>query len=148
MTKDDLAGYLKEHKRGEIHLTFLNDAISRILRVGLKNDELDLFKDSLMYFDKDKREHCIDEEKNLFPALSKIIPNNSIYEMKYEHEKIDESLRNIMSMTQTIEQLEQTNLFMVKLKVEVRSFIHLLSNHIAKENQYLELIKNKEVLFR
>ncbi|MGE5411709.1 MAG: hemerythrin domain-containing protein [Clostridiales bacterium] len=148
MTKDDLSGYLKEHKRGEIHLTFLNDAISRILRLGLKNDELDLFKDSLMYFDIDKRVHCVDEEKNLYPTLSKIIPHNNIYEMKYEHEKIDESLRNIKSMTQTIEQLSQTNLLMVKLKVEVRSFINLLSNHIAKENQYMELIKNKEALFR
>ncbi|MDP4192290.1 MAG: hemerythrin domain-containing protein [Bacteroidota bacterium] len=148
MTKDDLVGYIKEHKRGQIHLIFLNDAISRILRVGLNNDELDLFKDSLMYFDTDKRVHCLDEEKNLYPALSKIIPQNSICEMKYEHEKIDESLRNIKSITQTIEQLVQANLLVVKLKVEVRSFINLLSDHIAKENQYLELIKNKEALFR
>ncbi|MDP4176442.1 MAG: hemerythrin domain-containing protein [Bacteroidota bacterium] len=148
MTKDDLVGYIKEHKRGQIHLIFLNDAISRILRVGLNNDELDLFKDSLMYFDTDKRVHCLDEEKNLYPALSKIIPQNSICEMKYEHEKIDESLRNIKSITQTIEQLVQANLLVVKLKVEVRSFINLLSDHIAKENQYLELIKNKETLFR
>ncbi|MDP4197392.1 MAG: hemerythrin domain-containing protein [Bacteroidota bacterium] len=148
MTKDDLVGYIKEHKRGQIHLIFLNDAISRILRVGLNNDELDLFKDSLMYFDTDKRVHCLDEEKNLYPALSKIIPQNSICEMKYEHEKIDESLRNIKSITQTIEQLVQANLLVVKLKVEVRSFINLLSDHIAKENKYLELIKNKEALFR
>lgn len=146
--KDIVSKYLKEHDRGNIQLTFFNDAVNRIIRSGFDREDFEILKSSVHYFETEIKAHCRSEELSLYPVLSSVIAPGDIFEMKYEHEKIDEALLRLRSHLQIIEEPGPSEPLLVKLKVDARGFVQLLSNHIRKEDEYFFLLAKKTLTGR
>lgn len=135
---------MKEHERERVHLTFLGDAVNRLLR-GFNTDDLEMLKSSLSYLDSEVRDHCRREEMSVYPKLLAVVSQTEIFEMKYEHEKIDESLTKLGMIIQNFNDLSLRDINMVKLKVDAKNFVQLLTSHIGKEDSYF-LLMAKRVL--
>lgn len=138
--KQKFAKILLEHDRGIIHLTFLNDAVDRIMTHGINNHDYKILNNSIDFLRKDLHEHCKNEEEEIYPDLSGHITEEIILEMKSEHQLISSLIDELKIFLYEIERKQNGKALMTILKAKSKLLIEVLSNHIKKENILLHRI--------
>lgn len=138
--KRKIAGYVSEHEHGLVHLTFLRDAIARIVRNGKNDDDLKIVDDAYSFLVSDLMTHCAKEETELYPLFKDLLSPGVISKLTDEHTLINLSLiqfRNALSAWKTNNDSSKQ---IIKLKEESDLFIELMHTHIKEENNLLQLL--------
>lgn len=138
--KQKFAKLLLEHNRGLMHLTFLNDAVNRIMTNGINDHDHKILNDSIEFLSSDLKEHCQKEENEVYPDLVKHTSDEMIFEMTEEHKLIFKLLDELNIFLKEMDYNQTGKTLLTILKVKSRLLVEILSDHIKKENNILHKI--------
>lgn len=127
---------LKEHERGLIYLTFLNDASDRITTNGFNESDLEILIFTVEFLSTDLAEHYTHEE-NLYPVISRHTGEGIICEIINEHKLIMTLLGELAAYISILQKHSYDDNSASLLKLKVKSVYDLLTAHIKKENNLL-----------
>jgi len=132
-----ISRYVSEHEHGMVHLTFLRDAIARVIQKGSNAEDLRVIEDSVSFLSDDLIEHCAKEESELYPLLKDRIAPGIIWKLSEEHNLINIKLIEFQKTVEVLKDCKCDGVQIVKLKEDTDSFIDLLYTHIKEENNLL-----------
>lgn len=135
-----ISRYVSEHEHGLVHLTFLRDAIARIINKGSNDQDLKMVQDSLAFLAGDLVEHCKKEESELYPLMKDLIAPEILWKLCEEHDIINSKLIEIQIILETLKNSESNVQQKHKVKAESDSFIDLLYTHIKEENNLMNTV--------
>lgn len=138
--KRKIAGYVSEHEHGLVHLTFLRDAIARIVRNGKNDDDLKIVDDAYSFLVSDLMTHCAKEEIELYPLFINLLSPGVTRKLTDEHILINLSLIQFRNALSVLKNTDGDPKQFIKLKEESDSFIELMHSHIKEENNLLQLL--------
>ncbi len=128
--------FYKEHARGILYLNFLGDALNRMQLNGYNFYDAKLSSDVSKSLNELLKEHCSDEEKNLFPGIKNKIKLN-VKEFYSDHSKIKNEADLLRSI---IEKLNSTGESLNSAIAKTRALRNLIEDHFNKENELMNSI--------
>lgn len=138
--KRKIAGYVSEHEHGLVHLTFMRDAISRLVHNGRNDDDIKIVDDAYSFLASDLMTHCAKEETELYPLFKDLMSQAVTRKLIDEHILINLSLIQFRNALAVLKSNNGDSKQIIKLKEESDSFIDLLHSHIKEENNLLQLL--------
>lgn len=135
--KQKFAKLLLEHDRGLMHLTFLNDAVDRIMSHGMNDHDMKILNDSIDFMFKDLKVHCRSEEEEMYPDMLKYTSEDHVIEMAGEHLLIWKLIDELKTFLDEIDKQQNGKTLQTILKGKSKLLVEVLSNHIKKENKLL-----------
>jgi len=128
----------REHEEALAQLQLLEQSARHLHDHGFSTEALAQVMESTRFINTDIRSHNEKEERALFPILDAYLPpNGPTAVMRAEHQQLWDQLDRLEKLTHSLQAHSQNLRLREELAETAFAVVHLLSNHIWKENNIL-----------
>ena len=128
-----------------VHLTFVYDAIDRLINNEFRESDIEILKNSFEQTYNSLIKLCEEQEALLFPHFMDFITNDEKLSMEREHIRIIEVLQNLKSKVERNGKIYHLD-DLIDLKAGIHNLGLLLTLHHARENDILFIVAKNNLL--
>jgi len=134
--RDPIAVFLQEHETALVQLQILKRSASEIKKKGYSEKTFRQLLKATEFVDEEVRVHNGKEEKALFPVVEKYVDGPTTV-LREDHVKMARIYKKLHYSIEVLTENHDDKTARAELGEAAEAIVHLMVNHIHKENQIL-----------